>query len=418
MARVEPSKPQFDYLGAEDQFPAMVAGFGAGKTEAAVLRSIFGKLKYPGLNRGFYCPTYDLVRMIAFPRFEEALTRLGIQYRLYKSPLNYLEIPGYGKIFFRSMDTPSRIIGYEHADADVDELDTLKADDAAEVWRRILSRNRQKKPDGSPNTIGVTTTPEGFRFVYKTWRQNPQPGYRIIQAPTASNPHLPDGYIDSLKAIYPEALLQAYLDGEFVNLTSGSVYRTFDRALNHTDAVEKRGEHLHIGMDFNVQNMSSVVHVMRDGLPLAVGELTGVLDTPAMIDLIKDRYAGHKVSIYPDASGGSRKTVDASTNDLALLKQAGFKVVADKTNPAVRDRILAMTGMFCNANGERRYRVNTDRCPEYTNGLEQMAYDRHGAPDKTKGTDHVTDAGGYFISKMFPVMKPKKPQMRRVVGLM
>lgn len=417
MPRVEPSKPQFDYLVAEDQFPAMVAGFGAGKTEAAVLRSIFGKLKHPGLNRGFYCPTYDLVRMIAWPRFEEILTRLEIPYKLFKSPLNYIAIEGYGNIYFRSMDAPARIIGYEHADADVDELDTLKAADAAEVWRRILSRNRQKKPDGSPNTIGVTTTPEGFRFVYKTWRQHPQPGYRIIQAPTASNPHLPDGYIDSLKAIYPEALLRAYLEGEFVNLTSGTVYHTFDRALNHTDAVEKRGEHLHIGMDFNVQNMSAVVHVIRDGLPLAVGELTGVLDTPAMIDLIKDRYAGHKITVYPDASGGSRKTVDASTNDLALLKQAGFKVEVDKTNPGVRDRVLAMCGMFANAEGRRRYRVNTKRCPTYTACLEQQAYDKHGAPDKSQGLDHAPDAAGYFIHRRYPINKPATGGMKRIRGL-
>lgn len=407
MPKVEPSCPQFDYMTAEDPYPAMVAGFGAGKTEAAVLRSIMGKLRYPTLNRGFYEPTYDLVRMIAWPRFEELLTRLDVPYKLYKSPLNYISIEGYGSIIFRSMDTPGRIIGYEHADADVDELDTLKDAEAADVWRRILSRNRQKKPDGKPNTIGTTTTPEGFRFVYRTWKENPKPGYRIIQAPTESNSHLPDGYVDSLRDIYPEALLQAYLMGEFVNLTSGTVYHTFSRELNNTDAVEHRGEHLHVGMDFNVQQMSAVVHVIRDGDPVAVGELTGVLDTPAMIDLIQDRYPEHKITVYPDASGKGRKTVDASTNDLALLRQAGFAVEVDNSNPSVRDRVLAMCSAFCNAKGERRYRVNVRRCPTYAACLEQQAYDKHGAPDKTQGLDHAPDAGGYFIAKRYPIHKPK-----------
>ena len=95
MPQIEPSCPQFDYITAEEPFPAMVAGFGAGKTEAAVLRSIIGKLAYPTLNRGFYEPTYDLVRMIAFSRFEEVLTRLDIPYKLYKTPLNYISIEGY-----------------------------------------------------------------------------------------------------------------------------------------------------------------------------------------------------------------------------------------------------------------------------------------------------------------------------------
>ena len=27
----------------------------------------------------------------------------------------------------------------------------------------------QKKPDGMTNTVGVGTTPEGFRFVYQQW---------------------------------------------------------------------------------------------------------------------------------------------------------------------------------------------------------------------------------------------------------
>ena len=99
-----------------------MAGFGAGKTEAAVLRSIFGKLSNPNTNRGFYEPTYDLIRMIAWPRFEEILTDLEIPYRLNKSPLNMISIEGYGNIIFRSMDNAHRIVGYEHADADIGKV--------------------------------------------------------------------------------------------------------------------------------------------------------------------------------------------------------------------------------------------------------------------------------------------------------
>jgi hypothetical protein len=94
------------------------------------------------------------------------------------------------------MDAPHRIIGYEHADADVDELDTMKPDDAAYAWRQIVARNRQKKETAVPILVGVTTTPEGFKFVYETWKKNPKPGYQIIQAPTESNPYLPDDYIN------------------------------------------------------------------------------------------------------------------------------------------------------------------------------------------------------------------------------
>jgi hypothetical protein len=414
MSIVEPTGPQYEYITSTAPFPAMVAGFGAGKTGAAILRSILGKIQNPTTNRGFYLPTYDLVRTIAFPRFEEALEMMGIAYRLYKSPLNKIVIPHYGEIIFRSMDAPHRIIGYEHADADCDELDTLSAKDAAEVWRRVISRNRQKKPNGSINTIGVTTTPEGFRFVYEAWKSKPRKGHVIIQAPTYSNPHLPDGYIDNMRDQYEPALLEAYVEGEFVNLTSGTVYRAFDRELNNCDDVEKDGERLYVGMDFNVENMAAIINVKRDGKPRSVNEFTGVFDTGAMIKLLKDRYPKNKIVVYPDASGANRQTVNASTNDLALLSKAGFSLVVNLSNPSVKDRVTACNSAFCNANNERNYLVNVKRCPELTKCLEQQAYDKHGKPDKANGDDHPLDAMGYFIVKDYPVLKPLyMPRLRR-----
>lgn len=402
MPQILPTKPQYDYITAKDPYPALVAGFGAGKTEAAIKRSIIGKLQYPTCNRGFYEPTYDLIRMIAFPRFEEALTELGIPYRLYKSPLNYISIEGKGNIFFRSMDNPGRIIGYEHADADIDELDTLKIDDAAEVWRRVLSRNRQKKPDQSPNTIGVTTTPEGFKFTYKTWKEKPTDGYRIIQAPTRSNPHLPEGYIKSLQDIYTPELLAAYLDGEFVNLTSGTVYRNFDRFRNNSTETIQPREALYIGMDFNVEHMAATVYVRRGKVWHAVSELYDLLDTPDMVKAIKSKWPDHKITVYPDASGKNRKTTGAATSDIEILRTAGFTINAHDANPLVKDRVNAANKAFA----DKLVMVNTKECPVTTRCLEQQAYDKHGEPDKTSGQDHQNDATTYPIAYEMPIIRP------------
>lgn len=400
--QIAPTKPQYDYIMSGAQFPAMVAGFGAGKTEAAINRAVIGKILHPEVNRGFYEPTYDLIRQIAFPRFEEVLEQSGIPYRLYKSPINKLEIEGYKSIIFRSMDTPSRIIGYEHGDADVDELDTLKMDDAAEVWRRILSRNRQKKAGGKPNTIGVTTTPEGFRFVYETWKKDPKAGYEIIQATTYSNPHLPGGYIDSLRDIYPEALLNAYLDGLFVNLTSGTVYSSYNREKCRSREEIKPKEPLCIGMDFNVTNMSAVTYVQRGKVWHAVDELKGIYDTPSMIEAIEERYEKHHITVYPDASGKSRKSVNASISDIHLLKQAKFTVKAKESNPRVKDRVMAANSALDHG----LFYVNDDMCPEYARCLEQLAYDKNGDPDKSQGLDHLPDAGTYPIAYEMPIRKP------------
>ena len=402
MATICPTSPQFQYITTKAKYPALVAGFGAGKTEAAVKRSILGKLANPKTDRGFYAPTYDLLRMIAFPRFEAALEELGISYRLFKTPLNYLEIYGYGRIYFRSMDSPERIIGYEHADADVDELDTMKPDDAAYAWRQIVARNRQLKEDGEQNTIGVTTTPEGFKFVYSTWKKDPKPGYEIIQAPTASNPHLPVDYVQSLRDIYPDNLLAAYLEGQFVNLQSGTVFNSYDRIKCRSLLVAGPNDVINIGMDFNVTNMSAVSYIVKGENWHAVSEFEGVYDTPSMIEAIKVRYPNQTIRVYPDASGRSRKTVDASISDISLLESAGFAVYANRANPFVKDRIMAANTAF----DKGRLFVNDADCPNYARCLEQLAYDDNGVPDKKSNLDHLPDAGTYPIAFELPVVKP------------
>lgn len=404
MPRITLTDPQFEFVNAEDQFPAMVAGFGSGKTHAAVIRALRLKLQYPKQNVAYYLPTYDLVRRIGFPRFFEQLEELGLPYKGNKAD-NVIAIEGAGEIIFRTLDTPERIIGYEVADSIADELDTLKEEAARDAWNKIISRNRQKKPDGSLNTVGVATTPEGFRFVYDRWQRNPGPGYRIIKASTYSNArNLPAGYIESLQGSYPSNLLAAYLDGEFVNLAAGSVYPEFDRVKNATAERIQPGEALHVGMDFNVGKMAAVLHVLRNDDPHAVMEYTGVLDTPTMVALIKARHPGHPLMVYPDASGQSRKSNNASESDLSILRAGGFNVRVNASNPRVKDRVLSVNAMV-HKDGRRRYRVNPDTCPQLVESLEKQAYDKNGEPDKAGGLDHVIDAAGYFIAYRYPIVQ-------------
>lgn len=409
--------PQYQFVTTIARFPAMVAGFGSGKTEAGIVRAAVKKIQYPKNDIGYYLPTYDLIQKIAFPRFETFFLEKGFFTVLNETKKELTIIGMAGKIILRTMDAPETIVGYEHADAVVDELDTLKTDKAAEVWRKIVARNRQKKPDGSANTIGVATTPEGFRFVYEKWKRKPMKGSQLIKAATSSNlKNLPDDYIDTLKDVYPDNMLAAYLEGEFVNLTTGSVYPEFDREKNAAPLGVgiKPGETLHIGLDFNVGKMAAVVHILREGAPIAVDEFVNYLDTPALIDAIKQRYVDgkdqpHRIIAYPDASGKNRKSNNAAASDIVLLRQAGFLVLAKPANPFVRDRVAAFNKLIHKA-GKRVYKINIDACPHLVEGLEKQAYDKNGEPDKTSGVDHVIDGAGYFIAYRFPILHGKARQ--------
>lgn len=408
--------PQFDFVEAPEQFPAFVGGLGSGKTFSCIWRAIRLKLQYPRQNVAYYLPTYDLVRTIAYPRFEEELYKLGIQYKVNKSDA-FIDFPGMGQIIFRTMDTPERIIGYEVADSLVDELDTLQMQKAKDVWTKIIARNRQKKPDGGLNTVGVGTTPEGFRFVYERWKKDPKPGYRLIKAPTSSNAHnLPAGYVDTLLAAYPESLKLAYLEGEFVNMVSGSVYPHFDRKNNSSDQKVLPGETLHIGMDFNVLHGCAVIFVLRNGDPHAVQEFTELYDTPSMIRVLTERYEGHQIFAYPDASGKNRKSQDASAADINLLRQARMIVLAPNANPAVKDRVMSVNALIGDESRPRKLKVNPDTCPGLIEAFEQQCYDKNGEPDKSSGLDHVLDAAGYFIHYKYPIAR-SIAQRAQIVGL-
>lgn len=410
--RARGTAPQTAFANSAAQFPGFVGGFGSGKTGAGIMRTLRLKFAYPRQDFAYYLPTYDLVRMIGYPRFQGVLESAGIKYRLNKSE-HTLAIAGKGTVIFRTLDNPDRIVGYEVADSIVDELDTLKTEDARRAWQQIIARNRQKKPDGSLNTVGVATTPEGFKFAYEQWQKEKKDGdgYELIRASTYSNArNLPVGYIESLKRSYPPQLIAAYLEGQFVNLTAGAVYPDFDRLKNHTPEEIAVGEDLHIGLDFNVYNCTAAVGVIRFGTPKILGELTKMRDTPHVILTIQQKFPGHKITIYPDASGQSNKTVNATESDILLLKRAGFNVLVPTKNPFVKERVMAVNGLICNAIGERKLLVNTILAPTITECLEQQIYDSNGEPDKTEGKDHGPDALGYFLHFKWPIVKPTSAQ--------
>lgn len=398
------TEPQEDFVFSGAQFPAFVGGFGAGKSDALVTRLLVKKLTYPQFNVGYFAPTYDLISLIAWPKFEERLDQMKIGYKLNKSDKE-LRVSTGGSVIFRTLDNPDRIVGFEISDGGIDEFDTLEEKKAANAWRKCLARCRRKLPHGEKNTLAIATTPEGFRFVYQTWGKEEKPGYKLYRAPTSSNPFLPDGYVDQLRGIYPANLLEAYLEGLFVNLTSGAVYPDFDRHLHHTDAKIMPGEPLHVGVDFNVYNCNAVVCVDRMNHPMVLAELTGMRDTPALAAALVDKYPGHHITVYPDASGQAHKSVDATLSDLQIMRDHGLTVKVNAKNPAIKDRVNAMNAQILTGDGARRLLINTKLCPTTTECLEQQVYDKNGLPDKTAGKDHTNDALGYYVATSWPIVR-------------
>ncbi len=405
------SYPQNVYLNRlATPFKAYVGGYGSGKTFVGCLDLLNFASVHPGVTMAYFGPTYGTIRDVFYPTIEEAAKLLGFTCDIKTANREvhlYRDEYFYGTIICRSMDNPDSIIGFKFSRAFIDELDTLSTVEKQEkAWNKIIARRR-----GSIDhqvSVGVTTTPEGFKHTYDLFADEPTKSYSMVQASSYENQkYLPPDYISTLMETYSPELVNAYVNGLFVNLKAGTVYNMFDRVLNNSPVTENPREYLHIGMDFNVTNMSAVVHIVRDGDPIAVDELSGIYDTPAMILTLKEKYSDHPISIYPDSTGKNRETLNASTSDIAELENAGYHCVYDGTNPLIKDRVASMNRMFLSAKGERRYKVNVLRCPGYTKKLEHQSYNKAGMPDKSGNDDDMLDGGGYYISSEFPINRPQ-----------
>lgn len=262
-------------------------------------------------------------------------------------------------------------------------------------------------------------TPKGFNHCYDTWsdgQEGREPDHKSWLYTSLQGGNIPAEEIEAAKRKMDVKTFQQEYEASFVNY-KGVVYYCFDRRFNHSDEVVQDKDVLHIGMDFNVGKMSAVTYVFRDKDQLhAVDEFADLFDTPAMIKAIKERYGDrHEIIIYPDASGNNRKSNNASESDISLLKDAGFKVRVNPSNPAVKDRVNAMNGRLCNTLGERNLFVNTKKCPKFTTCLERQIYDDKGEPDKSSGFDHMNDAGTYPVAHLFPVKD--KPVTSLKIGM-
>lgn len=385
LSRLRPDQRAF--ISSNILHSGIVGGYQSGKSLSAAIKCITKLLIDPGVPIGYYLPSFSLIADMLIPRFKGLFEDLGIQYKVLLKESKF--ITPYGEIWMRSMDNPDSIVSYSVGYSIVDEVDVVHGNKRIPAMQRISSRNSFKK--GTKNCIDFVSTPEGFGYMYTFFEKNANDNKKLYRISTLDNSdNLGDGYIDGLREQYDPGQLEAYLLGKFVNLTSGSVYKNFERKQNHTNRSIKVGEVLHIGMDFNITNMSAIVHVIEDGIKYAVEEITNVYDTPGMVRIINEKYKNNSIVIYPDASGKNRNT--SGLSDVLMLQQAGYNIRVGSKNPFVRDRINAMNTAFRNST----YFVNTFSCPEYTAALEQIAY-KDGEPDKKSGLDHVTDAGGYFI---------------------
>lgn len=378
---------------------ALVCGFGAGKTHGLVAKSVHMAALNIGHVSALFEPVAPMLRDILQRTMDDLLEQWEIPFDFRVSPLPEYTLhfaEGSHTILLRTMETWNRIRGQNLCAIGFDEADTANKRVAEQATRMALARLRA----GNVQQFYAATTPEGYGWAFDTFDRNAGEDTALIRARTMDNPHLPDGFVDSLMANYPPQLIKSYLEGQWVNLNTGQVYDRFDRAKHVVNSLpDLSREPLRVGVDFNVGNMSAVIGVRIGGSLLVIDEVSGAHDTDALAAEIKRRYPDRRIYVYPDASGGNRST-NASRTDIQILESHGFSNQSGKANPPVRDRVLAVQSLLENAKGDVRLNVS-ETCKRLIECLELQSYTEKGDPDKEAGHDHMVDALGYLVWREF-----------------
>ena len=405
---------QVDFItDTSHRITGYIGGFGSGKSYALARKLIWLGMLNPNTTLMACEPSFPMIRTVFIPAMDEALESLDIPFTFRASPQPeyLLTLPtGTVKILCQSAENYQRIRGQNIAAAVWDECDTSPTETAQKAGEMLLARMRT----GQCNQLAVASTPEGFRWAYRTFVEQDGPDKRLIKVKTKDNPNLPPEFIPSLERNYPPQLIAAYLNGEFVNLANCALYPDFDRSLHYTDALPTDEETIYVGIDINVGN-SVTQHLVRRGDEFHFFHEEIYRDTIQMARGLAEMYPQHfrseQLILIPDAASKQRSTAAAQESDLGILKKAGHTVKAQQSNPLIQDRINAVNVLV----SQNRLKVSNAN-KHLIRTLEQHAYGDDGRPEKggvgMEDLSHSGDAMGYVLYRLASIRQWKTGSTR------
>jgi len=392
------------------RFRVVVAGRRWGKTALSRVL-IITRAKKRKSKIWYVAPTYKMAKQIMWNDLLEAIPKRWIK-KVNETRLEISLVNG-TIIELKGADKGDSLRGVGVDFLVLDEFQDIDPETWTKVLRPTLADRR-----GDAIFIG---TPKAYNYLYTLYKYG-QRGETYVddkgrtrrnnweswQFPTITSPFIPISEIEAARNDMDEKSFKQEFEASFETM-SGRVYYPFDRNDHVGQYPFNPKLPIWVGMDFNIDPMSTVIfQPQKNGELWAVDEIVLFSsNTEEICEELEKRYWRHQVQIvvYPDPAGGQRQHARGET-DLDILREKGFKRLKfRKKHPAVADRVNAVNRMLRAADGTIRLRVD-ERCTHFINALEQTIY-KPGSRDvdKSGGTEHSADAGGYCIELEFPVRK-------------
>jgi hypothetical protein len=272
----------------------------------------------------------------------------------------------------------------------------------AEFWPEVV---RPMLADREGRAF-LSSTPRGFNHLYDLYQEaQSRPDSAAFRYSTAQGGYVSANELALLRSTMDPKLYAQEIEASF-ELKKGRVYHAFSRDLNVTDVPMLPDLTLLVGMDFNVDPMTAVVaQKVGEQCHVSAEIVLPNSNTFEMMEELLLRYPQQRGVVHPDPSGAARKTSAAvGQTDHAIIWQAGWQVYGLKPYPIV-DRINSVNAMFENANRQRRLLIDR-KCKNLIRALDGLTFkEGTNLPDKSTGFGHITDALGYLIMGVFPMLR-------------
>lgn len=417
----------------EIPFVFLIGGFqfGCGKSFTDVQLCLFLYHAYKHskepITVGILGVTIKLLKQTVIADLERAFDAGNISYRD-NSQAGTITV-GQVTFVYLAMQNPDDIYAFNFHCAICDEIDEVPAERVQKIVTAIQERCRVVMPAGKdmPSRdpfIFFSTTAQGLGGTYQLikYLQKKKLPYIKIRGRTQDNTNLAKSQLELLRGLYTEDEAKAYLDGEFINLSTGRVYPEFDTSkhrympfkIREGKAIQvigddgkpvpnldrngnvvsykekyEGGDIIYVGQDFNAGYNAAITLVCRGTNIFAINEdHWNYVGDAARI--LRERYPNNRIVMIPDANG--KEIMNGFVED---FEQYNVEIFWNNINPSVTERITGVNKGFRFGNiyifeGLERLLL----C------LETRDFDDSGKPRKGKGPnalDHWGDAFEYGI---------------------
>lgn len=391
-----------------------LGGYGAGKTILGCKRAISLALTNAGIDIGcaICSPTFTVARNTTIVTINELLDgkrrllgseEFDFTYHKTEHAWTIRHDSRVGRLLQLTGENPERLKGPNVGAVVIDEPFIQERQVFIELNARV------RDPRARRREIFGTGTPEQLNWGHDLCTGGSEDDalrnldVGLVVASTRENFTLPKDYVTRLESVFTAKAAQAYIDGKFINLSTGTVYYAFDPDECVVSLPRESGVELGVGMDFNVNPMAAVVF-WRSGNHVHIFDELELpnADTEYMCQELHSRgyfNAGLR-DIYPDPSGKQRHTnAPGGKSDFHYIQAAGFAVNAPDASQPRRDRYNAVNGKFKPKDGKVSLTIE----PTCRKLRKYLASYSHEQMKKQESMSHLLDALGYAIHFLYPI---------------